>query len=233
MPLFHDEDDGPTETTPGLPAALPEGEDIVWQGRPNAIALVVHAFHVRFVAAYFVAFGAWSAANAMAGGASLGAAMSRGAAMIAAGMLAIGILSFIGFAMSRAAIFTVTTKRVMIRHGVAIPKFINLPFAQIEAVATARKGGSTDIALNISKGGGAPYLHLWPFARPLRIGAPTPLLRALSAADADAACAAIASAMQANAPDKVRLAADGSRANQRRQPAAGQTGGAQAAGAVA
>ena len=204
MALFHDEEDDPVERVPGLPGPLPEGETIVWRGRPNAAGLIVHAFHVRFVAGYFAALSAWAAVNAVADGANIGGAATRAATMALWGTAAIGILSLIGFAMARSAVFTVTTRRIVIRHGVAIPKFINLPFAEIAAVARAFRGNVADVAINLSADG-APYLHLWPFARPLKVKRPTPLLRSLSVYDADAACAAIMSAMKAYAPERVRL----------------------------
>lgn len=206
MRIFHDEDDGPAEAIRGLPGPLPEGETIVWQGGPRAAGLLVHAFHARFVAGYFAIVAAWSATKVTAAGGDMTAIAAKVLGLALAGGAAVGILWLIAFAMARAAVFTITSHRVMIRHGVAIPKFINIPFSQVSAVGKADRGSHVDIAIELAATG-APYIHLWPFARPMRVNQPVPLLRGLSRTDAAIACAAISDAMLANAPDKVRVSA--------------------------
>ena len=46
-------DDFATEPVPGLPAHLPEGEHLVWQGAPNAGAFARSVLHERKILAYF------------------------------------------------------------------------------------------------------------------------------------------------------------------------------------
>jgi len=41
------------EAAPGLPAPLPQGETVLWQGSPDWRQLALHAFHVRKIAIYF------------------------------------------------------------------------------------------------------------------------------------------------------------------------------------
>ena len=43
-------DDYAGEPIPGLPADLPEGERLLWQGSPAWMSLAVRAFHIRKVA---------------------------------------------------------------------------------------------------------------------------------------------------------------------------------------
>ncbi|MEJ2299801.1 MAG: PH domain-containing protein, partial [Woeseiaceae bacterium] len=43
------------EPVPGLPAYLPPGEEILWQGKPNWKRFAVRALHVRKLAFYFAA----------------------------------------------------------------------------------------------------------------------------------------------------------------------------------
>ena len=47
------------EPIPGLPAHLPEGENILWQGSPSASATTWRVLHVGWVGAYFAALLAW------------------------------------------------------------------------------------------------------------------------------------------------------------------------------
>ncbi len=217
MPLFHDEEiDGPEEKAPGLPAELPAGEEIVWRGSPDALGLAVHALHIRVVAVYFAALAALAAFRRILEGDGFAAAAGGAGATLLGGAAAVGILTFLAFAMSRSAIFTITTRRVIIRHGAAIKKFINLPFQQISNVSIARRGRVGDIAIDLSEQGKVPYYHLWPFARPMRINRPTPLLRSLR--EPETAAKALVDAMTEFAPETVNVApgAGGAPSAQRR-----------------
>lgn len=204
MSLFHDEEDGSPEPVPGLPAALPEGERIVWQGRPDAFALGLHVFHLRFVIGYFVIATGWRAAELSARGA---AADIPGAAGVsaAAAILAISALMTIAWLMARSTIYTITTKRVVLRYGVAIRKYVNAPFAQISSVAMKSHGKRKgDIALSMSDGARVGYLHLWPHTRPFRFGRAQPMMRAIP--DAPDVAGVLCEAIKANAPTAVSLA---------------------------
>ncbi|MEO0398678.1 MAG: photosynthetic complex putative assembly protein PuhB [Pseudomonadota bacterium] len=202
MPLLHDEEDGPTEPVPGLPAQLPDGETVVWRGQPDALGLAVHAFHIRFVALYFVT--AAAVKGSMAG--SVSEALTAATPMLLAGAAVTAILLVIAWAMARAAIFTITNKRIIFRSGVAIPKYVNLPFTDIESADLRKRQQTGDIAIRTTAERRAPFLHLWPFVRPLQLRRTTPLMRALP--DADSAAKALGNAIKAAAPDKVMLASD-------------------------
>jgi hypothetical protein len=205
MSLFHDEEDDPGEPVRGLPEALPAGERLTWQGKADPLTLAVHAFHIRTITLYL--------GLAAIIRASYDATMGKGAAEIASTTavialmtgLAVAVLGLMAFAMARRAVFTVTDKRVVIRHGVALKKYINIPFADIEAASIRRHaGGAGDIALSTSSGRAVPYFHLWPFARPMRFTKTVPLLRSVS--NVEAAAKALATAMSEAAPEAVKIA---------------------------
>lgn len=204
MTFFHDEDDGPAEPEAGLPEALPEGERVLWQGRPDTLGLAFGAFRLRWIAVYVLGVGAWRLAEM----ASAGRPASEMAAAAAGSLVTLGaaaaLLIAIAYAMSRAALFTITSERVVLRYGVAIRKYVNAPFAQMASAQLTRRGARVgDIALQLESGG-VPYLHLWPFARPFRFRKPQPMLRALN--DAEAAAAILAKAARERAPDQVKIA---------------------------
>lgn len=46
-------DDFAVEPIPGLPGIPPEGEEILWQGKPDVWALARDAFSIRWVAGVF------------------------------------------------------------------------------------------------------------------------------------------------------------------------------------
>ena len=207
MNLFHDEEDGKAEPIPGLPAALPEGEAVQWQGRPSAAAFAVHVFHVRFVAAYFGLLLAWRLAALSSAGADASALAAGAAFTVAAGCAAVAILAALSWLMARSTIYPITNKRLVLRYGVAIRKYVNLPFTRIGAVAMRRHGAkSGSIALHTEGDAGVGYLHLWPHARPMRFSRPEPMMRGLG--DVDDAAYALVRAMKSHAPESVTLSGD-------------------------
>ncbi len=204
MNLFHDEEDDAGEPVPGLPQALPEGEVLIWQGAPNALSLAVHAFHIRFVALYFALATLWrSAAIASEGGgaAEIGPAVATSGF---AGVMAIGVLALLAWAMARSTLYTITSRRIVLRYGVAIRKYVNLPFSRIgSANMKSRAGGGGDIALTTGGAGRVAYLHLWPHARPFRFANPSPMLRSVK--NVENVAAILVDAMKTHSPATVRV----------------------------
>jgi len=214
---LHDEEEGGAEPVRGLPQALPEGEQLLWQGRPGTLAFAIHAFHIRFVLAYFVLATGWRIANLEVSGAG-SAEMVRVAINSGIGAAAgLGLLFLIAWAMANATVYTITSKRIVLRYGVAIRKYVNLPFDQIISADMRRYGADKgDLVLSLAGVGRLGYLRLWPHVRPLRINRPQPMLRALRGADAVARL--LAGAIMAHAPGRVTLAQPA--APSRRAPAA-------------
>jgi hypothetical protein len=210
MNLFHDEETVPQEPVPGLPENLPEGERILWQGGPSARTLVIHAFHARFIAGYFVLATAWRLASMSSSGATTGEMLGAAGTSLAALVAAMAVLYAIAWAMARAAIFTITDARVVMRYGSAIRKYVNLPFAQVTSVDVRRYGKSAGDISIASEGRGVGYVHLWPFARPLKIARPQPMLRGLP--DVDAAVKVLGPAMKAAIGDRASEATPRTRA---------------------
>lgn len=207
MNLFHDEEDRPTtEPVKGLPGMLPEGETLLWQGRPTTLGLAIHALHIRFIPVWFVVMTGWRAAEmASAGQGSAAIAQMAGLSALACAIAA-AIVWGLAWMMARASVYTLTSKRIVIRHGAAIPKYINLPFGQISGVSLRRHGATGSLALAIApKGKGAPgFLHLWPHTRPMKFSRPVPMLRAV--AEPEAVARRIAQTMSVALPDSVQLA---------------------------
>ncbi|MFN3912744.1 photosynthetic complex putative assembly protein PuhB [Hyphomonas sp.] len=205
MIKFHDEEDGGGEPVRGFPQALPAGEQLLWQGSPDPLAFAVHAFHIRFALAYFVLATAWRLASLETAGATstelAGVALSSGIGAVAG----LGLLFLIAWLMARATVYSVTTKRIVLRYGVAIRKYVNLPYEQIASADLRRYGsGKGDIVLALTSPGGLGFLKLWPHVRPMKFSRPQPMLRGLS--DVQSVARTLASAISAHAPARVTLA---------------------------
>lgn len=173
------------EPVPGLPEALPQGEELRWQGSPNWRSLARHAFHVRKVAAYFAVILVWRLAEA-AGDGLRGAELFTAATWpVAFGVVAIGGLMLLAWLNARATRYTITNRRVVMRFGVALPIAMNLPLKTVEAAALRRSGEHVgSIPLQLVPGTRVSYLVTWPHVRPWCFSRPQPMLREIDDVDA-------------------------------------------------
>jgi hypothetical protein len=177
----------------GLPDHLPEGERLLWQGRPEWKRLAIEAFHVRKVAAYFVAVMAAQAGLKLAGGATAGEALAAVPMLLLLAIAACAILAALAYASARTTSYSLTSKRALMRVGIALPVIINLPLRQVDAASFAVTSG--DVGSIILKTGGETrlaYLLLWPHARPWHITRPQPAFRCIRNVEAVAAKLAFA-----------------------------------------
>ncbi|GJD51622.1 hypothetical protein OPKNFCMD_4377 [Methylobacterium crusticola] len=189
----------------GLPAPLPEGERLLWQGRPTVMGLARRAFHVDLVAAYFALLALWGTA---AGTGPAGARLAGVAATLEIGAAALAILVGLAWLSARTTTYTLTDRRVLLQIGIALSLTVNLPLREIEGAALRRFGdGTGDVPLRLRAGTRLAYLHLWPHARPWRLSRPEPLLRSLpDAAVLATRLAAALAAAHGQAPQAVAAA---------------------------
>jgi hypothetical protein len=195
----------------GLPGDLPKGEVILWQGAPSWIRLAEQAFHVRAVAGYFAVMFAWRVSTAIMGGEAPVHAIESVLAVAPIALVAVGILASMAWLNSRTTVYTITNRRVVMRFGAAIPKAINIPFGIIDSASIKplpNDGG--DIALQLKAPNKIAFMHLWPHARPWRMGSPQPTLRAIS--DARSVAGILAEAMADQVPIEIAKPADADRA---------------------
>jgi hypothetical protein len=173
-------DDFAFEPIRGLPAELPAGERLLWQGEPDWKALARNAFHVVKVAIYFAVLAVWLAVSALYDGAGLAAAATRVSWLVLVGGAACGILAALAWFYARSTVYSLTSKRIVIRSGLAIPVTINLPFAKIETASLGLVSGETgNVAITIVKPDRIAFLLLWPNARPFQFAHPQPMLRCI------------------------------------------------------
>jgi len=158
-----------------LPADLPPGERVLWHGRPHWVGLTRRAFRADYVAAYFAAMTAWNFATAGDGAGAIAAAQT-----LAAGCVALALLALLGWLSARTTLYVVTSGRIVMKIGVALPVFFNLPYSQLASAAVREfADGTGDISLALTRGQRIAYLHLWPHARPFRVKQPEPTLRSV------------------------------------------------------
>jgi hypothetical protein len=199
-------DDFAFETQPGIPGPLPRDEKILWQGRPSTWALARDAFGLRWVMVYFAVIVVW---RATVGGLDGGLAGVLAFGLPYVGLAAAAALVILGlaWASARATVYTVTTARILMRIGAALPVTLNLPFRQIGAAdLDLRRDGTGTIALTTLGPAQLSYLVLWPHLRPWHAKKTMPALRCIPDAAAvarlvsDAAEARIAQPVVTRSP---------------------------------
>ena len=184
-----------------LPEPLPQGERILWRGKPDWRVLARRAFHIRKLALYFGVIIAYMGADAAVRGEAASTAFPL---LCATGLAAaaLGLVAAYAWGVARVTAYTVTDRRVLIRIGIALPMTINLPFARIDGAGmTEHADGAGDIPLALRKGDRVAYLVLWPHARPWHMARPQPMLRGLT--DVAPAAQVLARALAASASTAV------------------------------
>ncbi|WP_428541757.1 photosynthetic complex putative assembly protein PuhB [Rhodopila sp.] len=194
------------EPIPGLPGPLPEGETILWQGTPRWQAFARRAMRVRLVTGYFMLLAIWGIAGRLSSGTPPEQVLLSTLRLGGLAAVAIGLLVLFSWLVARTTMYTITTRRVVIRFGIAVPISIQIPFGMIaSAGARSWSDGSGDIALTLLAGQRIGYAVLWPHARPWRTGRAEPALRGI--ADAAAVSLILGRALAASAAQPARAIA--------------------------
>lgn len=168
------------EPIPGLPERLPAGENLLWQGSPEWRSVARRVFHALPVAIYFATMLAWRIGTAYSGGESTQVMIFSMLWLIAIGGVGLGLIVLLAKLTAKTTIYSITSKRVVLRYGIAFPICVNLPFAAVlEAGLQQHADGTGDIVMTMNGNGGMAYLHLWPHARPWHLSTAKPALRSL------------------------------------------------------
>ena len=195
----------------GLPSALPEGERLLWQGVPRWRSLAVRAYHVRKIAVYFAVLALARIAFGFGADHTWRSILVSCALLMSLGGIAIGVLSLLAYFNGRSTVYSITNRRVLLRHGIAVPVTMNIPFTLIESADLAMFPDATgEISLRLTRRQRVGYLITWPHLRPGHITHPRPGFRAL--ADAALAAEILGAALSAEAgAGAVRVVASPSR----------------------
>lgn len=172
-------DDFNFEPVRGLPAALPDGEEILWQGSPNPLQLAKDALGLNWVLGYFAILAIWRV-GVSAASAPFNTAMGHGVPFLAAGILTAGLLLLIATVQAKSTVYTLTNKRACLRIGAALTMTLNVPFVQIgNAQAAVRKSGLGTITFELIGDTRISYLMTWPHVRPWYISRTQPAFRSI------------------------------------------------------
>jgi len=172
--------DSEFEPIPGLPEELPEGERVIWQGRPEWRALARNVFKLKWLAIYFAVFAAARTVMAVVDGEGVAGAVEV-TKVVVLSALGLGILAGMAVLQARSSVYTITNRRVVMRVGVALPVAWNLPFKRLaSADMTERREGDGDIVLTLGGEGRIGWVFLWPHVKPMTFSPARPAFRAVA-----------------------------------------------------
>jgi hypothetical protein len=160
-----------------LSSPLPEGERVIWQGKPTYKGLALRSFHIREVLIYLVLLAGWKSWSNWSAGQSIGEAAASALPLIILTLCGIALLAVLAWLFRRATCYTITSKRILLQTGVALPLTMNIPLGKIaNAALRTNRDGSGDIPLQLADSPRVSYVLLWPHIRPWRMKAPEPML---------------------------------------------------------
>jgi hypothetical protein len=198
-----------SEPIRGLPERPPQGEEILWQGSPSWRSLALRAFHARKAAIYFAVLAVWNFAASTVDGQPFPKTAQMTMLIAAAAVATVGLLAGLAWLNCRATVYTITSRRIVIRFGVAISVAVNLPFRTIQSAdVRVFADGTGDIPIEATGAEGLGYLTMWPFARAWKFGAQCrPMLRAVP--DAKKVAEMLGAALiESNEPEAVESVSD-------------------------
>ena len=188
-----------------LPAALPEGEQLLWQGRPSVWGLARQNFHVLGVAAYFMALLLWRTLSVAAEpGNGLSEGFSAASVLVMPFLASEAVLLLLAWGYARSTIYTLTSARLAIRSGLAVPVTTTIAFELVEGAALKRHGKDLgDLCFTLRESERPSWAMLWPSVRPWRWRHPEPSFRCVPQGEAVAVKVKAALEKSAPAPSSV------------------------------
>jgi hypothetical protein len=183
-----------------MPERLPDGEFLLWQGRPAWWPLAVRALHFRAVAVYFAVLLIWRVGTGLSDGFSLAGSTKNTMWLLVLSLVVLSALALLAWLYSKTTVYSITNRRLVMHIGAALPVALNLPFSKIGAVsARTYRDGTSDIPLLLLSDDRVAYLHLWPHVRPWRLRTPEPMLRCV--ADGERVASLLARELTAAQPE--------------------------------
>lgn len=190
----------------GLPAPLPAGEGILWQGAPDRRTFNRRVMRLQWVSVYFLGLVLWGVQGGVSAGDPALDIIGSSARLVGLGAIAVVVLWTFAYLVARTTIYTITNRRVVIRFGIAFPITLQIPFSKIESAGLhVWSNGAGDVALSVTPGEKISYFILWPHVRPWQISRTQPMLRGIPNAAAVAQVLSRALALSAEQSLPVRV----------------------------
>lgn len=177
--MTNEQNEQPIDITLGLPGPLPDGEGVLWHGRPEARALSRYLFRWPLVAAYFAVFALLPMFTTAQAGASVAQIALSPVLLLPFAIPVAAVMAVSVWLLARTSTYVITDKRVILQVGVAFTRTVNIPLALIADVAERERAYGVDLALTLRRPNKIAWLAIWPHARSKHFSNPRPMLRGL------------------------------------------------------
>ena len=148
--------------------AIPEGERILWKGKPSFWGFSWYFFGLKLLAFYLIILSVVFAARLTVTD-FFTAFVVDFLPFLLSGILTSCILMALAKIQSQSSVYIITENRVIIKSGAALSFLISMPFKKIKAVnLQKRKGSLGTISFELNSGKRVPYISCWPSVRPWR-----------------------------------------------------------------
>jgi hypothetical protein len=94
---------------------------------------------------------------------------------------AVGTLVTLAWLTARTTVYTITSRRVVMRIGIVLTVTYNLPLSCLGGAGLRVDArGRGDVPIRVAGRDRIAWLHLWPHVRPWHVSQPQPMLRSLT-----------------------------------------------------
>ena len=146
--------------------AIPDGESILWKGKPSLWGFSWNLFGLKWIAAYLFILLMVSILRVFVSD-FYTAFFVDFLPFFSSGVFASIILFGLAAVQTFSTVYVITEKRVIIKTGAALSFLISMPFKKIKGINLQKRRGSIGtISFELFSEKRVPYTSCWPSVRP-------------------------------------------------------------------
>ena len=163
--------------------AIPNGESILWKGRPSLWGFSWNLFGLKWITLYLSILSIVSVARFFASD-FYTAFYVDFLPFFLSGIFASIILICLAATQTYSTVYIITENRVIIKTGAALSFLISMPFKKIKEVNLQKRGASIGtISFELLSEKRVPYISCWPSVRPWKFKGTQPAFSCIGSVD--------------------------------------------------
>ena len=163
--------------------AIPNGESILWKGRPSLWGFSWNLFGLKWITLYLSMLSIVSVARFFASD-FYTAFYVDFLPFFLSGIFASIILIGLAATQTYSTVYIITENRVIIKTGAALSFLISMPFKKIKEVNLQKRGASIGtISFELLSEKRVPYISCWPSVRPWKFKRTQPAFSCIGSVD--------------------------------------------------
>ena len=163
--------------------AIPNGESILWKGRPSLWGFSWNLFGLKWITLYLGILSIVSVARFFASD-FYTAFYVDFLPFFLSGIFASIILIGLAATQTYSTVYIITENRVIIKTGAALSFLISMPFKKIKEVNLQKRGASIGtISFELLSEKRVPYISCWPSVRPWKFKRTQPAFSCIGSVD--------------------------------------------------